>query len=252
MAQPAFPGSCSTQIPARAAVRPPWAIRAKLLRKLQTAEFRQHVVDADADASVLVIGEPKCDSQYPRLAGARDEAQCGGRALKGRALGAQQVKALISPDDPEQFGADALTVINALMERDWRIVHIAGHGEPPEMMGPVPKKRGDPAQQLVNPRGVVLSGDAFLGPREIRNMRAVPELVFVNCCHLGRTKSERGAQLHLRSVALRRERGRRTYQDRRALRGRCGMGGGGRSREDFRNNLLRGIAWRPPLHRRRG
>ncbi len=162
--------------------RPPWAIRAKLLRKLQTAEFRQNVVDADADASVLVIGEPKCDSQYPRLAGARNEANAVTERLK--TLGAQQVKALISPEDPAQFGADALTVINTLMERDWRIVHIAGHGEPPEMLGPVPKKRGDPAQQLVNPRGVVLSGDSFLGTREIHNMRAVPELVFVNCCHL--------------------------------------------------------------------
>src|SRR4030095_15357286 len=31
---------------------------------------------------------------------------------------------------------------------------------------------------------VVLSDGTFLGPREISNMRAVPELVFVNCCHL--------------------------------------------------------------------
>ena len=44
---------------------------------------------------------------------------------------------------------------------------------------------------MVNPRGVVLSGDAFLGTREIRNMRTVPELVFVNCCHLAaRTPAE--------------------------------------------------------------
>ena len=49
---------------------PPWAIRAKLLRKLRTTEFRQQVVDADADASVLVIGEPKCGSgNLPALAG---------------------------------------------------------------------------------------------------------------------------------------------------------------------------------------
>ena len=113
--------------------QPPWAIRAKLLRKLRTAEFRQQIVDADADASVLVIGEPKCDSRYPRLIGARIEANAVAERLK--TVGAQQVKALISPDDPQQFGADALTVINTLMERDWRIVHIAGHGEPPEMRG---------------------------------------------------------------------------------------------------------------------
>ena len=32
--------------------------------------------------------------------------------------------------------------------------------------------------------GVVLSNGTFLGPREIGSMRVVPELVFVNCCHL--------------------------------------------------------------------
>ncbi len=131
--------------------RPPWAIRAKLLRKLQTAEFRQNVVDADADASVLVIGEPKCDSQYPRLAGARNEANAVTERLK--TLGAQQVKALISPDDPEQFGADALTVINALMERDWRIVHIAGHGEPPEMAGARTEEAWRPGAATRQPAG---------------------------------------------------------------------------------------------------
>ena len=65
-------------------------------------------------------------------------------------------------------------MINAVLEREWRIVHVAGHGEAPERLG---EKDG-------NPRGVVLSDGAFLGPREIECMRTVPELVFVNCCHL--------------------------------------------------------------------
>ena len=171
----------------------PWAIRAKLLRKLRTTQFRQQVVDAEADASVLVIGEPKSDpTLYPRLPGARAEANTVAARLTAEgALDAQRVKALISPDDPEQFGADALTVVNSLLERDWRIVHIAGHGEPPELVGPVPERHSDPPQQVVDPRGVVLSGNAYLGTREIRNMRTVPELVFVNCCHLAaRSASE--------------------------------------------------------------
>ncbi|MGH6609322.1 MAG: CHAT domain-containing protein, partial [Burkholderiaceae bacterium] len=170
----------------------PWAIRAKLLRKLRTAEFRRQVIDADTDASVLVIGEPACDSnRYARLPGARDEANAVAASLKAAGgLNAQQMKELISPDDSAQLGPDALTVINALMERDWRIVHIAGHGEPPEMLGSVPTKPGDPPQQMINPRGVVLSGESFLGPREIQSMRVVPELVFVNCCHLAARQAD--------------------------------------------------------------
>ena len=68
----------------------------------------------------------------------------------------------------------------ATRPRSWRIVHIAGHGEPPD------KKSG-------NPRGVVLSDDMFLGPSEIRSLRVVPELVFVNCCYLGASDRDRAA-----------------------------------------------------------
>ena len=59
------------------------------------------------------------------------------------------------------------------MKEPWGIIHIAGHGEPPVTIG-----------QRTEPRGVVLSGGSFLGPREISATRVKPELVFVNCCHL--------------------------------------------------------------------
>jgi pimeloyl-ACP methyl ester carboxylesterase len=169
----------------------PWAIRTKLLRKLRTEDFRAQVMDADAEAHVLIIGDPKCDStRYPRLDAAREEARAVFRKFIGsptegartsRALPPERVKALIAEDAD---GADARTIMNAVLERDWRIVHIAAHGEPPEKLGPAPVKAGDPPQLDGDPRGVVLSNGTFLGPREINKMRVVPELVFVNCCHL--------------------------------------------------------------------
>jgi hypothetical protein len=152
--------------------RPPWAIRAKLVRKLRTADFRRQVVEANVDAGILVIGEPKSDAAiYPRLPGARAEARAVyGELTTAGAMPAARVKLLISPEDPARFGPDERTVANALLGSDWRVVHIAGHGEPP--------------QAGADPRGVVLSDGMFLGPREIEAMRVVPELVFVNCCHL--------------------------------------------------------------------
>jgi CHAT domain-containing protein len=145
----------------------PWAIRVKLLRKLRIQEFRERVTDAAADASALVIGEPACPPEYPRLFGARSEAIAVRTALKGD--GALDVMDLIS-EDAADAGANARAVVNALFEKPWRIVHIAGHG--------IPGQAGTPG-------GVVLSNGTFLGPDEFRNMRTVPELVFVNCCHLG-------------------------------------------------------------------
>jgi CHAT domain-containing protein len=145
----------------------PWAIRVKLLRKLRIQEFRERVSDATPEDSALVIGEPACPPEYPRLPGARSEALAVRGCLASDA--ALTVTDLIS-EDPSQPGASAREVVNALFERPWRIVHIAGHG--------MPGASGAPG-------GVVLSNGAFLGPDEFRNMRTVPELVFVNCCHLG-------------------------------------------------------------------
>jgi len=141
----------------------PWAIRSKLLRKLRTREFRSQVSDASADSNILVIGEPLVDeAMYPPLPGARAEAVAVAARLGDGPNGvdAAHVRLLASGAD------DARNIINALFERPYRIVHIAGHG--------APGARG----------GVVLSGQTFLGAAEVNAMRQVPELVFLNCCHL--------------------------------------------------------------------
>jgi tetratricopeptide (TPR) repeat protein len=141
----------------------PWAIRSKLIRKLRTEQFRDRVADASPDDSVLVIGEPKCDpTLYGPLPGARREAIAVAAQLTapGCGIAADKVVSLVDQND-------AQTIINALFERRYRVVHIAGHGEP--------TAHG----------GVVLSGiKTYLGANEVRAMRTVPELVFLNCCHL--------------------------------------------------------------------
>ena len=152
----------------------PWAIRNKLLRRLRTVAFRSQVSDARLEDCVLVIGEPLCDpALYPPLPAARAEAEAVVEALSGQlGLDASRVHALIALDDG--LGPDAAAVTTALLQRRYRIVHIAGHGEP-ELERP-----GKPPLM----RGVVLSDNTFLGPREVQAMRVVPELVFLNCCHL--------------------------------------------------------------------
>ncbi|MBH2042030.1 MAG: CHAT domain-containing protein [Comamonadaceae bacterium] len=141
----------------------PWAIRSKLIRKLQLEEFRAQLVDASAEDNVLVIGEPKCDPKtYPLLPGARREAIAVARQLTapGSGIAAGKVIQLVDQNN-------AQTIINALFKRPYRVVHIAGHGE------------------FGANGGVVLSGNnTYLGANEVNAMRTVPELVFLNCCHL--------------------------------------------------------------------
>jgi tetratricopeptide (TPR) repeat protein len=132
----------------------PWAVRAKVLRKLRTTTFREHPVDVGKAGAVLVIGEPETDPKdYAELPNAREEAEMVGQVLK--------TAPILNPN--------ALATINALLEKRYRVIHIAGHG-----------KYDDNGAG-----GVVLSNGTVLGPREIKAMRTVPELVFVNCCYLG-------------------------------------------------------------------
>jgi CHAT domain-containing protein len=159
----------------------PWAIRVKLLRKLRIDQFREEVTDADASANVLIIGGPEAPKEYPRLYGARREAEAVRAALTEEGgLEESLVTTLVSSDDV-QPGPDARAVVNAMFSKAWRIVHIAGHGKPATAR--VPATPDTPAAPAM-PGGVVLSNGGVLGPDELGKLRTVPELVFVNCCHL--------------------------------------------------------------------
>jgi len=152
----------------------PWSIRVKLLRKLKLEQFRERVVDAGEEANVLVIGEPDCPEAFPRLEGARQEAWRVCEKLKDSGLDDSKLTKLVA-DTPAAPRPDAQSIVNALFEKTWRIVHIAGHGDP-----------GDGTTA----GGVVLSNGNYLSADEIESMRVVPELVFVNCCFLGKVNDK--------------------------------------------------------------
>jgi hypothetical protein len=176
----------------------PWAIRSHLLRKLQTKDYRPQVSDVHRDGGILIIGEPKIDDvkTYGRLPGAQAEAEKVLEVIKSNPslIGADRVEALIRGGLNYPDGPDAHTIIKSFIEKKWRIVHIAGHGKPPDKKrardGDGNKGDGDDVGIDASYRsvgGVVLSGGVFLSVDEIQAMDPVPELVFVNCCHLARS-----------------------------------------------------------------
>ena len=124
---------------------------------------------------MLVIGEPRADpAKYPPLPAARAEAMAVRDALSGQqGLDASRVHALIAAGDG--LGPDAAAVTGALLAHRYRIVHIAGHGEP----------RRVARRQTTAACAVWCSATTpSWRPREVKSMRVVPELVFLNCCHL--------------------------------------------------------------------
>jgi hypothetical protein len=126
----------------------PWAIRSKLLRKFKTETFRGRVTDAPGQSAMLVVGEPLCPPDYPPLPGAYQEAKAVYDCLK--TFGEQHkidVTGLMaaSPDGPRPAARE---VVNTLLEKPWRVIHVAGHGALPDADG--------------GTGGVVLTDNTFL------------------------------------------------------------------------------------------
>lgn len=152
----------------------PISVQAGMIRQLQVKQFRDRVVMARGQ-DALVIGNPP--TPFVDLPGAENEAREVDRLL--RAGGYRSFPLL---------GADATgsAIMKALYARDYRIIHLAGHGvyDLPQESAVSCECCG--ADKIVNKiSGMVIGHNQYLTPAQLVQMRAVPELVFVNCCHLG-------------------------------------------------------------------
>jgi CHAT domain-containing protein len=138
----------------------PLATRMGLLRQFKTDDFRANPRPARTNTA-LVIGDT-INTGLAELLGAQEEAQTVAGLLERDSR--YEVRALLK--------APGRKVINELFAREYQILHIAAHGN----------------FDADNPdhSGVVLDDGRYLTAQELVNLRTIPDLVFINCCHLGR------------------------------------------------------------------
>jgi hypothetical protein len=149
----------------------PSATERGLIRQLQTAEF-QETVRATTENTALVVGDPR--GPFVELKGAQREAEAVAGCLLRDGFSVET-----------RIRADAHSVVEALFARGYRVLHLAGHGVYEHVA------HGG-AERPRSVTGLVLGDDVFLTPGEVEQMPETPELVFVNCCHLGRIEPGRG------------------------------------------------------------
>lgn len=176
--------------------RPP-AVTSGIVRQLKSSEYRIEPLHA-FENTVLVVGNPDLAgwNLFPDLPGARREAERV-RELFARA----------GYFTGEAIDAQATEIVDGLHSRAWRVLHLAGHGEHEFVIdegaaepgtvadaaaqaAPVELADGRLAVPMKRARkvsGMVIGRDTFLTPGDVKQMRHVPELVFINCCHLGNT-----------------------------------------------------------------
>jgi CHAT domain-containing protein len=143
----------------------PLCLAKGLVRQLQTSRYRPQI-GARAGTAAYVVGDPVVSPPFQQLAGAREEARAVQRLLRARFEVTYRDEQLT-----------ALEVLSGLFARPYRIVHLAGHGHYEAPTTPGAKARS----------GMVLDSGIFLTAVEIQQMQQVPELVFLNCCHIGQT-----------------------------------------------------------------
>ena len=104
-------------------------------------------------------------SGYAELPGAQAEAESVAQVLQSEGYDVNKI-----------IKAEALQVVSELFAKEYKIIHLAGHG----------------VYNVDNPlkSGLVLGENIFLTTAELGQLRIVPELVFINCCHLGRIDKE--------------------------------------------------------------
>jgi len=147
----------------------PIVAQAGMIRQFITGTFRENVVDVK-NKNVLVVGNPAdTPAGFADLPGAEQEAVLVAAKFKENGYEVEP-----------SIHADSSSIMVDLFSKDYRVLHLAGHGvynytyiDSPES---TPRKV----------TGMVLGNGVFLTANEIQNKMNIPELVFINCCHLGK------------------------------------------------------------------
>lgn len=139
----------------------PLSVTVGMIRQLATENFRQSVNYTQANRA-LIIGEPQTNGFLPSLPGASEEAKVVDKLMEDN--GFERVSSL------NEVSSE---IIKKLFKTDYKIIHLAGHGI---------FDKENPGNS-----GMVIGNDVFLSVREIKQLSNVPEMVFINCCHLGKT-----------------------------------------------------------------
>ena len=176
--------------------RLPLALRAAVVRQLSSTRFRIQVRQA-ISRTALVIGNPSVkgfSAAFPNPAAASGQIPQDPPSLDGAQVEAQATAAMLASMGYTVASVigdyPASDVLAKLYQQPWRMLHISAHGI-------FNLRHADGRRRS----GVVLSDGLLITAAEIEAMEIVPELVFLNCCHLGQVDGGRSGNKLAASVA---------------------------------------------------
>jgi len=142
----------------------PICVGSGMVRQLKTPNYRKNI-KLVKHKNALVIADPELNGFVGQLPGALTEGKHVAKILRENNF-------LVK----DSYNEEHSEILTKLYGDEYKIIHLSGHGIFNE----------DPCKGS----GMVIGKNRFLSTREINQMSAVPELVFVNCCHLGKSNGE--------------------------------------------------------------
>lgn len=139
----------------------PICVSSGMVRQLKSENYRKTIKTA-AKNNALVVADPILDGFIGQLNGALQEGK--------------KVMEILSRNGVEvsdSFNEQHSDIMEKLFGNAYKIIHLSGHG-----VFHADATKGS---------GMVIGKNLYLSTREIQQMSTVPEFVFVNCCHLGKT-----------------------------------------------------------------
>lgn len=137
----------------------PLSVNSGMIRQLSTQEYRIDVNQV-TEQTAFILADPDLKGFLYQLPGAKREGELVNAILSEKGFQTNNVSGT-----PGQ-------IIKELFSKSYKIMHLAGHGIFNE----------DPSKKT----GMLIGNDIYLSTKEICQMSTVPELVFVNCCYLGK------------------------------------------------------------------
>jgi len=160
----------------------PLVTRGGLIRQLAMDERGRTPVDSLVE-SALVVGNPP--THLPDLPGAENEANEVAKQLD-----------LAEIDVTQRIGSGADEIQSALFAKPYQILHLAGHGEIDRRLS------ASGVHEPHGSTGMVIGDHLYLTPAIVAQLPRVPELVFINCCHLGAMDLDRDHRFNLLAANL--------------------------------------------------
>lgn len=156
----------------------PLALCTPVVRQLSSTAFRRDVRQSLA-RNAYVVGNPSVQGFGAAFPDPANPEHRDPDALAGAEVEATAIAALFANmgyDVSRAIGDHNLAsdVLAKLYRKPYRILHVSAHGVFDQLHADGLRRSG-----------VVLSGGLLITAAEIAAMESVPELVFLNCCHLG-------------------------------------------------------------------